>query len=368
MATARRRDPADLRRKAPLEALLERPQRFSFFQAVRLLEWAAFWRNRDARAERRLPVGEDHDPRAEAARLRATSQLRFPASEVQSLDARPGQRPELTVDLFGLTGALGALPDAYSDLVQRELRQKQSALRDFLDLFNNRLLALFYRAWAKYRLPVSFERNHGAGREDPATSLLHALVGLGTGYLRGQSSVPDALAVHYSGILSRRARPAIVLEDYLSGALGRPVRVEQFRGEWCLLPRDAMTRLPGPGRIEGQFCRLGADAVAGERVWEVQGGIRIHVGPLTYPEFVQLFPGTASARFLSDLVRLGAGPEFSFDYRLELAEGEIPEWSLQPDPLRLGWNTWLGGTPAREERGVVFRPEAEPADGRGAQP
>jgi type VI secretion system protein ImpH len=358
MATPRRRHRPDLRRQAPIETLLDRPQRFSFFQAVRLLEWNAWWRRKDARSEQRLPIGEDNDPRSEAVRLRSAIQLKFPANEVQSLEGQPGGRPSLTADFFGLTGTLGALPDVYSDLVQRGLRQKVAALREFLDLFNNRLLALFYRAWAKYRLPVSYERSRGADREDPATSLLYALTGLGTGYLRGQSSVPDELLVHYAGALARRARPAVVLEEMISGALGRPVRIEQFRGEWCLLPPDAQTILPSLRRPQGQFARLGVDAVAGARAWEVQGGFRLHIGPLSYAEFTELFPDTEGARFLADLVRFGAGPEFAFDYRLGLAEGQVPPWQLQPEPLRLGWNTWLGGTPAAEETGVVFKPGA----------
>jgi type VI secretion system protein ImpH len=357
MAAPRRQHRPDLRRQPPLDALLARPHRHAFFQAVRLLEWAAWWQRKDPRAEARLPIGEDNDPRAEALRLRSTIQLKFPASEVQAIDAPPGERPALTVDFFGLTGTLGALPEVYSDLVQRGLRQKQSALRDFLDLFNNRLLALFYRAWAKYRLPVSYERSRGAGREDPTTSLLYALIGLGTNGLRNRSSVPDELAVHHAGALARRARPAVVVEDLLSGALGRPVRIEQFRGEWCILPTDAQTILPGPSRPQGQFARLGVDAVAGERAWEVQGGFRIHIGPLTYDEFVDLFPGTKGATLLSDLVRLGAGPEFAFDYRLGLAAGQVPAWSLRPEPQRLGWNTWLAGTPSEAEMGVVFRPD-----------
>ncbi len=165
------------------------------------------------------------------------------------------------------------------------------------------------------------------------------------------------MAVHYAGTLARRARPAVVLEDLFSGALGRTVRIEQFRGEWCMLPTDAQTILPSARRSEGQFARLGVDAVAGERAWEVQGGFRLHIGPLAYHEFVELLPDTKGARFLVDLVRFGAGSEFAFDYRLSLAEGQVPDWQLQPDPLRLGWNTWLGGAPTADETGVVFRPD-----------
>ena len=96
------------------------------------------------------------------------------------------------------------------------------------------------------------------------------------------------------------------------GALGRHVHIEQFRGEWCILPADAQTILPSARRPEGQFARLGVDAVAGERAWEVQGGFRLHIGPLAYHEFVELFPDTKGAKFLADAqaeVDLGVGAD-----------------------------------------------------------
>jgi type VI secretion system protein ImpH len=357
MATPRRRKNTDLRTLSPVDDLLGRPERFSFFQAVRLLEREAARRAEDSRNDSLRPVGEDHDPRREAVRFRSAIQLNFPAAEVQDAErTSTGARTTLTVGFFGLTGALGALPDSYSDLVQRSVRQKNNGLREFFDLFNSRLLGLFYRAWTKYRLPVSYERGRGAGREDPITQLLYALVGFGTAQLRGRSAAPDSLFTYFGGILARRPRPAIALEDVFSGALGHTVRIEQFCGEWQALATDERTRLPDRRRSQGQFCRLGVDAVAGERVWELQGGFRLHIGPLSYAEFAELLPNAPRARLLSDLVQLAAGSEFAFAYRLTLRPGEGPPLRLGDKEAWLSWNMWLptSGT-ARLEKSVTFR-------------
>jgi type VI secretion system protein ImpH len=95
---------------------------------------------------------------------------------------------------------------------------------------------------------------------------------------------------------------------------------------------------------------LGINLVIGERVWDVEGKIRIRVGPLSYEQFVEFLPyrGAVSRSkaffLLSHLTRLYIGPTLAFDVQLLLRADSVPD-SLLSDPkspgLRLGWNTWL---------------------------
>ena len=146
------RPPASL-----IERLRESPQAFSFFQAVRILERAAMLQSRDPRLAKPARVGLDHDPREEVLFLRSAVEMTFPLSEVAELASEDG-RPELSVTLMGLNGPSGVLPGHYSQLVMEALRQKNTALRDFFDIFNHRALSLFARAMEKYRLPLAYER------------------------------------------------------------------------------------------------------------------------------------------------------------------------------------------------------------------
>ena len=95
----------------------------------------------------------------------------------------------MVVSFLGLTGPSGVLPRHYTELMLNRIRDKDYSLRDFLDLFNHRLISLFYRAWEKSRLPLGYERSRfdDPDREpDLATWALYCLVGLGTEGLRGR--------------------------------------------------------------------------------------------------------------------------------------------------------------------------------------
>lgn len=362
MATSRRRENASV-----IDRLFAEPRRFSFFQAVRLLERQA----RNRKAGQRRPVGGDHDPREQVVRFSAAVNLAFPANEVETLRAAAAGRPALAIGFLGLTGPSGVLPEAYSEIVRQTIRDRNFALRDFFDIFNDRLAGLFYAAWAKYRLPVSYERGNAENHQDPITGALYALIGLGTGRLRHRLAVDDEALLRFAGLLARGPRPAAAVEQILGAALRRKVTIEQFRESWSRLPAEEQTRLPDRRNPAGAFCRLGSDVVIGERAWDVQGGFRVHVGPLTYREFVAFMPETPDARRLADLVRLLAGPDFDFDVAAHLRAAEVPSLRLAEKgdyTPRLGWNTWIGSDRPRREDGVmIFHPLQEGAHREAAR-
>src|SRR5262249_4364848 len=151
---------------------------FGFFQAIRLLERLC---------PDRKPVGRFVNPSEEVAHFGANPSLAFPASEIQSLEASPGQPARMTVNFMGLTGPLTALPQWYTVLVADRLRANDKALRDFLDIFNHRFISLFYQAWEKYRFPISYER----GELDRFSHLLPDLIGMGTRGLQDRQAIPD---------------------------------------------------------------------------------------------------------------------------------------------------------------------------------
>jgi type VI secretion system protein ImpH len=354
MAGTRRRPAASL-----IERLQASPQEFAFLQAVRILERMAASRARDARLAAPARIGLDHDPRQESLFLRSAVEKTFPASEVAALEAGE-RRPELSVTLMGLNGPSGVLPDYYSQFVMGELRQKNTALRDFLDLFNHRALSLFVRAMEKYSLPLAFERA-GYEKQDGATGALFALVGMMDPALRRRQAVADATLLFYAGHFSQSRRTAHGLSQILSDYFDQPVTVAQFQGRWVELPESEQTVLGGGRAHPGRYAQLGINAVAGSRVWDVQGAFRVQLGPLDYHEFAAFMPSGARMAELAALVRSYAGPALSFDVQLSLKAKEIPSMRLSADEetgSRLGWNSWL---PTDRRRGdasdAVFRVE-----------
>jgi type VI secretion system protein ImpH len=349
--------PSGRRERTVAERLVEESYAFDFFQAVRLLE--------RINPQRRL-VGRAGPPAEEVARFRAHLSLSFPPSAIYELQpASALLPPAMTVAFMGLTGPSGVLPVHYTELLLRLQAEakgpEKNALRAWLDLFNHRLISLFYRAWEKYRFYVPYERGEHAGREpDPFTCCLLSLVGLGAAPLRNRLRVcvreadgervlrrlPDLALLHYAGFFAQRARNVSSLEALLRGYFGLPVDVRQFQGQW--LPLDIANR----SRIgtEGGHNALGVDVVAGDRVWDVQGKFRIRLGPLRYAVFTAFLPDRAPVRerkaffLLCHLVRLYAGPDLDFDVQLVLKAEEVPECQLPPGGdggPRLGWDTWL---------------------------
>src|SRR5205807_1948138 len=127
------------------DRLFAEPFAFRFFQAVRLLERLD---------PKRLPVGRSARPEKEVVRFVAHLSLSFPPSEL--FDLRPGEGdapPQMTVSFMGLTGPSGILPRHYTERLLRLEREGKGpeigAFRGWLDLFNHRLISLFFRAWEK---------------------------------------------------------------------------------------------------------------------------------------------------------------------------------------------------------------------------
>jgi type VI secretion system protein ImpH len=352
---------ANFPRGSVADLLFRESYRFSFFQAVRVLAQLA---------PERQPVGLAGPPATELVRFRAHNSLSFPPSALYDLTRPAAQAltPQMTVTFFGLTGPSGILPRHYTELLLR-LRDlkgpERTALRDWFDLFNHRLISLFYRAWEKYRFFVAFDRReHEAAEPDAFTQALYSLVGLGTPGLRGRlrvsqwdvrldvprervlARIHDLGLLEFGGLLAHRPRNASGLECLLAGYFGLPVRMVPFHGQWMRLGPECQTALGGPE----ESTALGRTAVVGERVWDVQGKVRLRVGPMTLEQFNEFQPDRSAnperkAFFLLlHLARLYIGPELSFDVQFILRAAEVPESSLSFDEdagPRLGRNAWL---------------------------
>jgi type VI secretion system protein ImpH len=329
--------PARPRDRSLLQTLIEEPARFGFDAAVAVLMQAA------GRAEP-----------GEAVRFHAASGLGFVPSDVLAVE-RGEDGLRATVGLIGLTGPSGVLPRPYTDMVNGEQRRRSPALAEFLDLLAQRPIAQFAGAGIKYRPHRAAAANALA---DPAAAsvpadglrdILLALTGYATPHLAPRLAVGTDPLLFYAGHFSAWPRSADRLAALLSDWLGRTVEVEQFAGAWLALEPEQMSALPAGDR-PGQFCQLGIDAAAGNRAWDAQARIILHIGPLDLGGFESMLPDRTLLRRLAALVRAYLGFETDFAINPILAAAAVPPLGISAAaPPRLGWNSWLPTGEARRE-------------------
>jgi len=331
----------------PLEQLLfEEPYRFHFFQAVRLLRHLNSARTR---------VGGESHPRDEAVRFRALNSLAFPASEIQELEPTDGgdAPPQMTVAFMGLTGPIGVLPEHYTEFLMARRREGQTAAAAFFDLFNHRIISLFFRAWEKYHPALARE----SGDPDRLAQVLFGLMGLGTESLHGQHEFPDAALLYYAGFFAQRRRPAVVLELILGDYFAVEIQVCQFVGRWITLdPSDRSTL----GAREPEN-RLGEGVMLGGRVWDEQGKFRLRLGPLSYRQFAAFQPDGTAFRPLAQMTRLFVGGELDFEVQLVLKAEDIPACKLSSTPgagARIGRHAWVQTRPRATDAEEAIFPAA----------
>src|SRR5262245_16841689 len=296
------------RADSPLvKLLLDEPYRFDFFQAVRLLERVF---------RERAPAGYDVEPRSEVARFRTAVTLRFPASQIQQISRNSADEtpPEVMVAFMGMTGPLGVLPHPYTELLIERTRYSDTALWAFLDLFNHRLISLFYRAWEKYNFPFAYERD----QRDRFTEYLYDLIGFGTRGLRGRLGFPDQALIFYGGLTAQRPHSAFAIGAIATDYFGVKADVEQFSGQWLKLDEESLTRL---GAADS---RLRVNTIAGTSVWDNQSKFRVRFGPLKFKEFFDFLPVGQAFKPASDSIRLLAGADLDFDIQLLLRAEEVP--------------------------------------------
>ncbi len=355
MATASRQPNVDLAPKpvsAPAPAAVPTPDPLrqvleenapgvQFFQAVRLLQKLQ---------PRRNPVGGFVTPDSEAARFRAHPSMSFPPSEIYSLDWKEGAPPELEVNFMGTNAPVGVLPHVYTELLLERMRARDHAMRDFLDLFNHRMISFFYRAWEKYRFQFAYER----GELDNAAQCLLPLLGLGTKGLQGRQEVPDDALMFYSGLLAHKPHSAAALKQVLEAYFEVPVEVEQFAGRWYRLQASDQTQLD---ESEGLSEQLGFGAVIGDEVWEEQSVVRLRLGPLDLERYLDFLPTGTAYGPLQALLKFIYHEEFDFEVQLVLKSAEAPPLELgreDESAPRLGWVTWARTQPMHRDPGETI--------------
>lgn len=331
-----------------VEQSLQTPERYEFFQLVRLFEMVF---NKEAR-------GLGSDVVSERIRFRNSLRLGFAPSQVDAMVGRYRQdedgletgkldQVEITPSFMGMLGINGALPIHYTEqVIHHEHFKRDPSGRAFLDLFTNRAVGHFYRAWKKYKLPILYETD----RRNRFLPLILSLAGLGYDALRERMSeapgaIDDESIAFFAGLLRQQPVSSETLERVLGGYFREKVVIEQFVGRWYIVPTDQRLTLGG------KSSSLGGNMLVGERIWQRNLRIRIHIGPLTHERYMAFLPKGEIAYALEKILTLATGGQFEYEIRPILRAADVKPVSLGvPNSARLGYDTFMLTKPATSDR------------------
>ena len=317
-----------------IDRLLNDPGRFGFFQAVRLLYSVGGFDGRGTGA------------RPGPLRFTTPASLSFPPSELHSI-AQADASTRVCVNFFGLTGPSGVLPRTYTELlIARKQVQRDQSAQEFFDLFNHRLVSLFWLAWAKHRPEIGRQ----FGFNNSVYRYLEHIVGLGTPALQARlhptrrgatpvKALPSAALSYFSGLIAQRPHGERAIAQVVSAVVAAPVQATGCLGTW----QDIADARPRLGR--GNH-RLGAGCVLGTRYWDRQTTLRLTIGPIDRARFNALLPRGARLADIIELTRFLTGLALDLRIRLSLRADQVPPLRLgarDQDRPQLGWNTWLRG-------------------------
>jgi type VI secretion system protein ImpH len=309
-----------------------------------------------------------HSSRAsdDPVRFGQEASMAFAPATLQAFEKEKDRPPRLIQRFFGMFGPQGPLPLHLTEYVRDRMRNSDDfTLLRFLDVFHHRLVSFFYRAWARVRPTVSFDRPTG----DRFGDYVATVFGMGMRSLTNREAFPDLPKRHFAGLLGCQTRHAEGLLAILSGYFRLPVEIQEFAGQWIELPANCRCLL-------GQSSAgLGVNTTVGSHVWDCQQKFRVSFGPLSLDDYYRMLPGgftvdatTGEVRpALSDddssedgqtgrserhsssgisLERLTAavrgyvGDHLQWDLQLFLRKEELPPLGLGVVG-HLGWSSWM---------------------------
>lgn len=321
MATVTRRSDYSLESQ-----LYQETYDFEFSQAIRILE---------ALKPGCTSFGEGDDPSKEALQVKSRLTLSVSSSDLYNV-APPfsgDKRPVLTVNFLGIAGIQGPLPAPYAEIVIDRIRHKDHASRDFLDIFNHRLVSF----WHRIRKKVVLGMEQIPPESTNAGKTFLDLLGLNSFYLRHKLRVPDRSLLAFTPLFWQRNKSIAGLQQLLKSYFRTEIHIQELQGYWYQALAEDLTLI---GNIKGQYNSLGRSTIVGKRSWSQAAGINIFLKHLSWKKYLSHLPGQHGHAALGSLTKFYAGIEHRFNFYAAIKHSEIPPIHLGK-AARLGQTTWL---------------------------
>lgn len=278
------------------ELLLAHGERFSYFQAMRLLSL----------------FGKARGIPDDSLRVRPQLGLGFPENDIDKIEPRAGGGYRVTANFFGLYGVASPLPTYYTEDLFEEDREGRHATRDFVDIVHYAMYPLLFDAWRKYRLQLRV-LEYGDKR---LLDHLYSFVGLDDSAVRENLPYSNEL-LRYVGLFNQHPRSAMGLQRLLADAF-YPAAVEI---DCCTLramsiPEDQRLRLGLQANC------LGEDTHLGTAIDDYSSSLTIRLSELPQSLFHQLLPAAQGHQRLHFLTRFYLIDPLEIKVELELRRAD----------------------------------------------
>lgn len=313
-----------------IKQLFEHPYDFSFLQAVRLFQKLS---------PNGAIIGHTITPVEDPILFASRHTYSLPSSDIYRVHM-VDNKPLIEVNFWNIAGPHGSLPSPLSEKVEERIREGDLALKEFLGIFNHRLLSVYYCVAQKY----SFVLSPKTALQTPQGHVLCALTGIDPDQ-ESYASISTSALAQYAGIMWQRPRSAAGLEHILSDYFQVPISIEQFIGSWVDINRRQRSFI---GTKRGRNHKLGRTTFLGKRFWQSCHHFVVNVGPLTSEQFYHFVPTGSAYNELCDMIKFYAPLELTFQLKISLKEGEklvAMGFDTPSTDTRLGWSAVLSNTP-----------------------
>ncbi len=273
-----------------IDALLREPRKYSFVQAVRLmaLHFAHAYGTDDYEGTRgflksgiriipELTLGH---PSTDIAKLIPLPQVDDDESQEAPTD-KVKKHPlyELTATFLALYGTSSPLPTFYTEELIEEARLDFSASRDFLNIFNQALYELYYRAFNHYKLPFRSIEQH----DKQSLHMQYCFLGFGSETLRRDAHVEHS-HLRYIGFFAKQQRSTHALQRALILHTGiQHIHIEECIPRKMPIPHEQRCTLGGTGAFLGH-------AVIGLHIHDIEGKFHIHLHDVDLADLADYSP------------------------------------------------------------------------------
>ncbi|NLY28303.1 MAG: type VI secretion system baseplate subunit TssG [Alcaligenaceae bacterium] len=296
--------------------LLNNGERFSFFQAYRLLRLLAL----------------EQGTQEPEIKVRPSLSLHFPGTDLSEIRQSGADRYRLTANFLGLYGVTSPLPNFYTEDLLDEQHDGRHSNRDFLDIISQTIYPLFFRAWLKSRAHLRI-KEFG---DERLLEIFHTFVGLNQP-LQYLSRPGVSHLLRFAGLFSQFPRSAMGLRTIIAALFpGTQVELIQQDEMWQPIPTDQRLQLGV------QATTLGEDTHLGIVVRSRSSNLTIRMHDITENLLLDLLPGEKEFSKLKFVVRYYLLDPLHIRLDLRLREGAARPVQLGARQwTALGRDTWL---------------------------